>query len=124
MSSLVLLSVPISNPFPDLFKLSMGIIAVFSVLLIIAKLKRHPIKWLHTLLFLLIICGVLLSGLSGFYSLYGPSAAEPLVPRTNLHNGYFSLYVFTSIANIIILILMTIIAFISLFFLFNIKIQK
>ena len=117
--SLTLLSLPIDNPFPDSFRLSMGIIAVFSVLLIIAKQKKSSPKWLHTFYLLLIICGAILAGVSGYYSLSGPSTVDPFIPKTNLHNSYFPLYVFVGPANIFLLLFLFFIACISLFFLFR-----
>lgn len=118
MFTFILFSLPINNPFPNLLRLSLGIIAVFSVLLLLAKLKHHPKKWLHTLFFLLIICGAILAGVSGYYSLSGPSAADPFVPRTDLHNSYFSLYLFVIEATLGLLLFIVLVTCLSLFFLF------
>jgi hypothetical protein len=101
----LLLSLPISNPFPGTLGLCAAAIAAFGVELAIAKLRVHPRKWLYVLMLSCMALAALLAVWSGYYARYGPTDVEPRNIRTGMRTPYFDLYKNVLVMNIVLVLL-------------------
>ncbi len=108
--SVILLAIPINNPFPVTLVLSAITIAAFSAELAIAKLRVHPHKWMYILMAICVTVGAILTAWSGYYTIYGPPAAEPIFHVSGMHNPYYVFYTTMWAVNVVIALLIIILA--------------
>ena len=102
---MLLLSIPIDNPFPVTLGLSAAAIAAFGVELAIAKLRVHPRKRVYVLMLSCVALAAILAVWSGYYSRYGPPFADPRNIRTGVHNPYWDFYKIVSVMNFVMVLL-------------------